>query len=76
MDPEELRETADQIQESALKFKTLEEWEESIEKYRRELERQLENRSKKRDGVSLMTMHSSKGLEFRVVLLAGLSPDV
>ena len=76
VDPEELRETADQIQESALKFKTLEEWEESIEKYRRELERQLENRSKKRDGVSLMTMHSSKGLEFRVVFILDANEGV
>lgn len=76
MDPEELRETADQIQENALKFKTLTEWEESIEKYRRELEKQLESRSKKKEGVSLMTMHSSKGLEFRVVFILDANEGV
>ena len=47
----------------------MEQWEESIEAYRKELERQQEGRKEKQEGVSLMTMHSSKGLEFRVVFI-------
>ena len=69
LDREELTEILDQLQESGLRYKTMEQWEESIEAYRKELERQQEGRKEKQEGVSLMTMHSSKGLEFRVVFI-------
>ncbi len=76
LDVQELREIEDQLQESAMKHKTLEEWEESIEKYRQELEKQAESRFQKREGVCLMTMHSSKGLEFRVVFILDANEGV
>ena len=78
LDSQELLEILDQLQESAARHKTMEQWEESIDAYKKELERQQESRRKKGEGVSLMTMHSSKGLEFRVVFILdaneGISP--
>ncbi len=73
MKPEELLETVTELQESARAFETFEEWFSYMEEYRRELEHQKELREKRNiDGVMLATMHSSKGLEYEVVIL----PDV
>ena len=73
MKPEELLETVTELQESARGFDTFEEWFSYMEEYRKELERQKESREKRGvDGVTLATMHSSKGLEYEVVIL----PDV
>lgn len=73
MKPEELMEVVTELQESAREFETFEEWFAYMEKYKKELERQKEIREKNNiDGVTLATMHSSKGLEYEVVIL----PDV
>ena len=73
MKPEELLETVTELQESARGFDTFEEWFSYMEEYKKELERQKELREKRNiDGVMLATMHSSKGLEYEVVIL----PDV
>ena len=73
MKPEELLEIVTELQESAREFETFEEWFAYMEEYRRELEHQKELREKRNvDGVMLATMHSSKGLEYEVVIL----PDV
>lgn len=76
MKPEELYEIADQIQESAAQFKTAEEWFKHIDSYREQLKEQARDRNQKREGVSLMTMHSSKGLEFRVVFILDANEGV
>ncbi|MBP3609662.1 MAG: ATP-dependent helicase [Lachnospiraceae bacterium] len=73
MRPEELMETLTELQESARGFQTFEEWFAYMEQYKKELEHQKEQREKRNaEGVMLATMHSSKGLEYEVVLL----PDV
>lgn len=73
MKPEDLLEVITELQESARGFDTFEEWFAYMEEYKRELERQKELRTKRNvDGVMLATMHSSKGLEYEVVIL----PDV
>jgi len=73
MKPEELIEIVTELQESARDFETFEEWFAYMEEYRRELEHQKDLREKRNvDGVMLATMHSSKGLEYEVVIL----PDV
>ncbi len=73
MKPEELIEIVTELQESAREFETFEEWFAYMEKYKQELERQKEQRNKRKvDGVMLATMHSAKGLEYEVVML----PDV
>ena len=73
MKPEELIEVVTELQESAREFESFEDWFAYMEEYQRELERQKEIREKRNiDGVMLATMHSSKGLEYEVVIL----PDV
>ncbi len=70
MKPEELLQVADQIQESAAGFQTAEAWFAHMEEYAEQLKRQtMERERQKVDCVSLMTMHSSKGLEFPIVYI-------
>ena len=73
MPVEDLVEIMTELQESAKGFQTFEEWFAYMEEYRKELENQKKRRNKRNiDGVMLATMHSSKGLEYEVVIL----PDV
>ena len=73
MKPEELLEIVTELQESARNYDTFEAWFTYMGEYKRELERQREQREKRNvNGVMLATMHSAKGLEYEVVIL----PDV
>ena len=67
--PEELAETLDQLQESAANYKTVEAWFGHMEDYRKRLQEQAQAQRAAHAGVSLMTMHGSKGLEFSVVYI-------
>lgn len=70
----------DELEEAARSFRTMPDWFEHIEAFRRSLEeeRQKNRASGKREGVNLMTYHGSKGLEFDTVflidLVEGLTP--
>ena len=68
MNPEELREVLDEIQERAKSFKSIEEWFEHVENYK-EFLKQQKKQSESSEGVSLLTMHGSKGLEFDTVYI-------
>lgn len=74
--PEEYLEIADQIQESAAGYKTCEEWFKHILAYKEQLLQQAQERRQKKEGVSLMTMHSAKGLEFRIVYILDANEGV
>ena len=70
MKPEELLELADQIQESASGYKTIDAWLLHMEEYGEQLKQQAQNREvRDQDCVALMTMHSAKGLEFPIVYI-------
>lgn len=70
MNPEDLNEVLDQIQETAKEYDTFEQWFQSIEEYGEELKKQMEaGRKRDQKGVTLTTMHSSKGLEYEVVFI-------
>ena len=69
MKPEELLEVLDQLQESAAGFKTYDAWFAHMDHYRDQLLKQAQGGNGREKGVSLMTMHISKGLEFRVVYI-------
>lgn len=69
MKPEELYDIVDEIQESAADFSSFEEWFDHIESYTEELKLQAAKNQQKKEGVTLATMHSSKGLEFKKVFL-------
>ncbi len=66
---EELLEVLDQLKESAAGFRTTEAWFGHMEEYKRKLREQAEARRAERKGISLMTMHGSKGLEFTIVYI-------
>ena len=76
MKPEELFEVLDQLAESAAGFQTVEAWFAHMEEYARELKLQARSREKRTEGVSLMTMHSSKGLEYRIVYILDANEGV
>ena len=76
MKAEELLEVLDQLQESAAGFKTYEHWFIHMEEYKEQLKKQAADRDAQRQGVSLMTMHSAKGLEFRVVYILDANEGV
>ena len=76
MKPEELLEVLDQLQESAAGFKTYDAWFAHMDHYRDQLLKQAQGGNGREKGVSLMTMHSSKGLEFRVVYILDANEGV
>ena len=55
--------------ELAKPFRTVPEWEEHIAKVRKETAAKNRAAKSRAEGVSLMTMHGSKGLEFRAVFI-------
>ena len=69
MKSEELLEVLDQLKESAAGFKTMEAWFAHMEEYKKKLQEQARQQKNEHQGVSLMTMHSSKGLEFPIVFI-------
>ena len=76
MDLTELTEILDQLQEGAMAHESWEAWCEYMDRYRAQLEERAKNKRERSEGVRLMTMHSSKGLEFRVVFLLDANEGV
>ena len=64
-------ELLDQIQDSAKRMESFSVWLDMIDAYQQNLER-TEAPSEDADAVSLITMHGSKGLEYKIVIL----PDI
>ena len=73
MKPEELLEVFDRIQESAAGMKTLEEWERYIEDYSQKLQDQAKKQEHVREGVTVSTLHASKGLEYDKVWILNVN---
>lgn len=69
MKTEELLEIPNQLQESGAGFKTMDAWFSHMADYAQQLRQQARNQQERPEGVSLMTMHSSKGLEFKIVYI-------
>lgn len=67
--PEEFLEVFEELQALSKGFSTFAEWSVHIEEYRKELLRQAKEQEKNGNSVSLSTMHSSKGLEYRIVFV-------
>ncbi len=77
MNPDDLEEVLNQIQESAREYHTFEEWFAYIDSYGEELKKQMEaGRQRQKSGVTLTTMHSSKGLEYEVVFVMDINEGV
>lgn len=69
----EIDEILDEIQESSRAFSDIEEFLQNIEDVK---EKTKNNQEDVTDGVILTTMHQSKGLEFSVVFVCGLSEGI
>lgn len=76
MNAQELQELMDQLQESASGFKTVQNWFHHMEEYGKELREQSRNQELKTDALSLMTMHGSKGLEYKIVYVLDANEGV
>ncbi len=73
---EELMDVVHEIEERAREFKTIDGWFSHIEEYGENLRRQAEFREQPTNAISLMTMHSAKGLEFHAVFVIGANEDI
>ncbi len=73
---EDLQDILYQIEERAKEYKTIEEWFAHIGDYTQQLRILQSNQNLKRDGVSFMTMHSAKGLEFDTVFIIGANEKI
>lgn len=71
--PEELLELLDRLMESAKKCRTLAEWEAYIEDYSRRLAEQAKAQEQKKEGVTISTLHSVKGLEYDQVYILNVN---
>lgn len=76
MKPEELYDILEELTESAKCYKTYEEWFAHIREYGEELKKQTKERMDNRDGIEFATMHSSKGLEYRVVFIIDANESI
>ncbi len=76
MKPEELLEILDQLQESAANFPAFDLWFRHMKEYGEELKNQVQSKEARPAGVALMTMHSSKGLEYRIVYILDANEGV
>ena len=82
--PEDLLRITDELMESARPYKTIPEWLDAIETYRKSLlmkkkEKALQEQqgsSALPDQVTLSTLHSSKGLEYEEVFLPDLNEEI
>jgi DNA helicase-2/ATP-dependent DNA helicase PcrA len=71
---EDLFDIINELQESAREFNTYSAWFEHMEKYREQLKNQ--NRSVEENAVNIMTMHGSKGLEYKLVIILDANEGV
>ena len=65
----DLNEVLAEIEEAAKAFTSVEEWFTHVEEYMETLRTKEKERNRPRPGVRLMTIHASKGLEFKQVFL-------
>ena len=65
----DLNEVLAEIEEAAKAFSSVEEWFAHVEEYTETLKVKEKERNRPRPGVRLMTIHASKGLEFKQVFL-------
>ncbi len=72
----DLYEILDEIQTASKDYKDMDAWEAHIRDYSEELVRQSKEIQARGEAVSLATLHSSKGLEYRVVFIIDVNDGV
>lgn len=73
---EELLEVIEELHAIAKEYKDFTSWQEHVEKYRSEMELQAKRTAQEKNGVSLSTFHSAKGLEYEEVYLIDVNEKV
>lgn len=73
---EDLFDVLNELQESAREYNTFEEWFNHIENYKEELKKQYDNKNDDKDAVNIVTMHGSKGLEYKSVIVIDANEGV
>ncbi len=76
MQPAELLEVMDELMEGAKPYQNFDAWFAHMVDYGEELKEQAKHKMEKRDGVEFSTMHSSKGLEYRVVFIIDANESI
>ena len=77
MKPQELFDILGELAESAKEYQTYDGWFAHMEEYKAELAEQARLRRRRDyDGVSLATMHSVKGLEYRIVFIVDANEEI
>ncbi|MGN0352733.1 MAG: ATP-dependent helicase [Roseburia sp.] len=69
INPEDLFDLLDELQDSAKGYDSYDAWFEHIEEYEKELERMRQKQNLNENSVALATLHSSKGLEYESVYI-------
>lgn len=74
---EELFEILDQIEERSKEFQTFEEWFAYVDRFEEMVkQKRQEKQERGKEGVSLLTMHSAKGLQYEAVFMIGSNEGV
>lgn len=73
---QDLLEKLDELQEGAKGYKDFDAWFTHIEEYTKELNQLSEKQKTRKDGVTLATLHSAKGLEFPIVYIIDVNENI
>ena len=73
---DDLYDILDELQASAKGFKNYEAWECHIGEYTKELKEKIRHKDENPNAVTLSTMHSAKGLEFKTVFIIDVNEGV
>lgn len=73
---EELIEILDELQEGAREYNSYEAWFLHMQEYKEELEEMTKKNSVQKEGVTLATLHSAKGLEYEVVYIVDVNEKI
>lgn len=76
LNKEDLYDVLDELQASAKGFKTYEQWENHIHDYTVELKERAKQKKENPNAVTLSTLHSAKGLEFKTVFIIDANQGV
>lgn len=69
---QELIHVLDELQQSAVGFQSLAQWQAHVEEYRSRMQAEQKKKDVSREGVQILTLHGAKGLEFDTVFLPQL----
>lgn len=74
--PEDLFEVLDRLAESAKNYQTHTQWLEYMDEYTQMLKTQAKSQQNPENAVTLTTMHSAKGLEFKIVFIIDVNDGI